>query len=315
MADVMSGFTEQALLFGRSRSLVGILARPTSELPNPRPTVVILNTGIIHRIGHHRMYVTMARQLAAGGHCVLRFDFSGIGDSRSRDGVANPTAACLADIVEALNFLEDLGYGGAFILIGLCSGADIALRYGPSDKRVTGLVLLDPTIPPTVRFYAHYIGQRLTRLRSWLTFALGRGRIWRDVILRAKLAITAKPDDGRTSVIDPKTRGELERIYKSLVMRGTKLLVVLTGGPMQGRQSYREQLLEAFPNVPFHDTLVLEHFEDSDHTFTSADHRERLKRLVLEWAGTIPFGTQATPGEENLNNRKFGSGLDPARET
>lgn len=311
----MSGFTEQALLFGRSRSLVGILARPTSELPNSRPTVVILNTGIVHRVGHHRMYVTMARQLASSGHCVLRFDFSGIGDSRSRDGVASPIAGCLADVVEALNFLEDLGYGGAFILVGLCSGADIALRYGPSDKRVTGLVLLDPTIPPTIRFYAHYIGQRLTRLRSWLTFALGRGRIWRDVIARARLAITAKPDDGRTSVIDPKTRGELEQIYKSLVMRGTKLLVVLTGGPMQGRQSYREQLLEAFPNVPFDDTLVLEHFEDSDHTFTSTDHRERLKRLVLEWAGTMPFGTQATPGEENLNNGKFGSGLDPARET
>jgi len=68
MVDVMNGFTEQALIFGRSRSLVGILVRPAFECPAQRPTVVILNTGIIHRVGHHRMYVTLARQLAASGH-------------------------------------------------------------------------------------------------------------------------------------------------------------------------------------------------------------------------------------------------------
>ena len=294
MADVMNGFTEQALMFGRSRSLVGILVRPASECPAPRPTVVILNTGIIHRVGHHRMYVTLARQLAASGHSVLRFDFSGIGDSRSRDGVLDPTAACLEDVSEALNYLDDLGLGGTFILVGLCSGADIALRYGPSDERVVGLVLLDPTIPPTVRFYAHYIGRRLMRSRSWLTFARGRGRIWQDMIERARLLFTARPQEGRSSVIDPQIRGELERVYKALVTRGTRLLVVLTGGSMQGRQSYREQLLEAFPNVPFDDALVLEHFEDSDHTFTSASQRERLKKVVLDRTGTMPFAAEAT---------------------
>jgi len=293
MVDVMNGFTEQALIFGRSRSLVGILVRPASECPAPRPTVVILNTGIIHRVGHHRMYVTLARQLAASGHSVLRFDFSGIGDSRSRDGVLNPTAACLEDISEALNYLDDLGFGGTFILVGLCSGADIALRYGPSDERVVGLVLLDPTIPPTVRFYAHYIGRRLMRLRSWLTFARGRGRIWQDMTERARLVFTKRPQESQSSVIDPQIRGELERVYKALVTRGTRLLVVLTGGSMQGRQSYREQLLEAFPNVPFDDALVLEHFEDSDHTFTSPSQRERLKNVVLDWTGTMLFATEA----------------------
>jgi pimeloyl-ACP methyl ester carboxylesterase len=290
----MERYTEQALMFGRSKSLVGILVRPAAALSIRRPTVVILNTGIVHRVGHHRMYVSLARRLAENGHAVLRFDFSGIGDSRGRDGVSNPLAACLEDIVEALDCLEELGLGGGVILAGLCSGADVALRYGPSDERVLGLVLLDPTIPPTVRFYAHYIGRRLMRPRSWLTFVRGRGRIWRDMIERARLAITPKPQEGRSSVIDPRIRGELERVYKSLVARGTKLLVVLTGGPMQGRQSYREQLLEAFPNVPFDNALVLQHFKDSDHTFTPVNQRERLKRLVVDWADTITLTADKT---------------------
>jgi len=294
----MNAITEQVLTFGRSKSLVGILVRPASEHVMQRPTVVILNTGIVHRVGHHRIYVTMARQLAQRGHPVLRFDFSGIGDSPGRDGVSSPVAACLEDVSDALDCLDDLGLGNNFILVGLCSGADIALRYGPSDTRVTGLVLLDPTIPPTLRFYAHYIGQRLTRLHSWLTFARGRGRLWRDMAERARLSLAARsqapPPDSRSSLIDPDIRGELERVYKSLVSRGTRLLVVLTGGPMQGRQSYREQLLEAFPNVPFDNALALEHFKESDHTFTSPEQRDRLKRLVIEWVGTIPVTTQAS---------------------
>ncbi len=285
----MAGVAERALLFGRSKSLVGILARPPSDMRAPCPAVVILNSGIVHRVGHHRMYVTIARQLAAAGHDVLRFDFSGIGDSRSRSGDLSPAAAFQTDIAEALDWLADSCAATSFVLVGLCSGADIALRYGYSDKRVIGLVLLDPTIPPTARFYAHYIGQRLISLRSWLSFARGRGRIWQDMIERLRLTITATPSGSRTSLINPAIRGELERVYRSLVAREARLLVVLAGGPSQGRHSHREQLREAFPNVQFEDKLSIAHFANSDHTFTRADDRERLSELVLAWLSETPF--------------------------
>src|SRR4029079_17249361 len=124
------------------------------------------------------MYVTMARELAALGHLAFRFDLSGIGDSASREDGVSPLEAHLADVSEALDWLTASWRVNEVVLIGLCSGADIALNYGHSDKRVTGLVLLDPTIPPTARFYAHYIARRLPQLRSWLSFVSGRGRIW-----------------------------------------------------------------------------------------------------------------------------------------
>ncbi len=286
---MMNGVTEQALQFGLSGSLVGILARPPSDPPVRRPAVVILNTGIVHRVGHHRMYVTMARQLAAAGHYVLRFDFSGIGDSPSRGGDLSPMTAFQTDIAEAFDWLSASYAASSFVLVGLCSGADIALRYGYSDRRVVGLVLLDPAIPPTRRFYADYIGQRLTNLRSWLSFALGRGRIWQDVVERIRSAIKTKSSDNRTSLIDPRMRGELELVYTSLVTRGSRLLVVLSSKTLHGRQSYREQLLDAFPNVPFGDKLRLEQFENSDHTFTSAGDRERLIEVVSTWIGATPF--------------------------
>jgi len=297
----MDGIVEQALLFGRSKSLVGIVTMPTAEQSARLPAVVILNSGIVHRVGHHRMYVTMARQLAAAGHRVLRFDFSGIGDSRSRGGNLSPNATFQTDIAEALDWLAASCGANSFVLVGLCAGADTALQYGRVDNRVVGLVLLDPTIPPTMRFYTHYIGRRLIRLRSWLSFARGRGRIWQDVIERLKLAIAAKPPGSRTSLIDPTIRRELERAYTSLVTRGTRLLVVLAGGPLQGRQSYREQLLEAFPNVPFNDKLNLQHFQNSDHTFSLASDRERLNQLVVTWMGETPFNLSASPASANTS--------------
>jgi dienelactone hydrolase len=286
-------FNELAVQFGRSASLVGILSRPPSEVPIRRPAVVILNTGIAHRIGHHRMYVKMARELAALGHLVFRFDFSGIGDSASRGDHLNPIEAHQADLAEALDWLTVSCDVNEVVLIGLCAGAEIALRYGHSDKRVVGLVLLDPTIPPTARFYAHYISRRITQLRSWWSFVSGRGRIFEALSERARLAFGAAPAQTATAA-DHRIRSELEQLYLKSLDRNLKVLIVQTGGPLEGRQSYREQLFDALPNVPFQGWVSLEYFKDADHTFTSESERARLQDLVLGWIKAFPI-TQNPP--------------------
>ena len=98
--------SEQAIMFGQNKSLVGIATQATAKSETSPPAIVILNTGIIHRIGHNRMYVALSRTLAAAGYTVLRFDLSGIGDSESRPEGLTPLASSLADIREALDWLE-----------------------------------------------------------------------------------------------------------------------------------------------------------------------------------------------------------------
>jgi pimeloyl-ACP methyl ester carboxylesterase len=252
-----------------------------------------LNTGIAHRVGHHRMYVKMARELAALGHIVFRFDFSGIGDSPTRGDIHNPIEAHQADLSEALDWLT-ASYGvNEVILIGLCAGAEIALRYGHSDKRVIGLVLLDPTIPPTPRFYAHYIGRRLIELRSWWSFLRGRGRIWEELTERTKSALGG-PTPQLASTADQNIRSELEQLYLKSFERKLNVLIVVTGGAFEGRQSYREQLFDAFPNVPLKGWVSLEYHRDADHTFSSEEARAALQELVLGWIKAFPI-TQDLP--------------------
>jgi pimeloyl-ACP methyl ester carboxylesterase len=287
-------FNELIVQFGRSGSLLGILSRPPSELPIRRPAVVILNTGIAHRTGHHRMYVKMARDLAALGHLVFRFDFSGIGDSASRGDSLNQIEAHQADVSEALDWLAASYDVNEAILIGLCAGAEIALKYGHSDKRVIGLVLLDPTIPPTARFYRHYIARRLIQPRSWWSFVSGRGRIWEELSGRARAAFGAASTQSE-STTDRGIRSELEQLYLKSFARNLSVLIVVTGGPWEGRQSYREQLFDALPNVPFQGWASLEYHKDADHTFTSEAARVRLQERVLGWIEALPIAQDGSP--------------------
>ncbi|HEY5972738.1 MAG TPA: hypothetical protein VIT22_12400, partial [Pseudoxanthomonas sp.] len=52
-------------------------------------TVVLLNAGLIHRVGPFRLYVRLARELAESGFDVLRFDLPGIGDGQPGSHASN----------------------------------------------------------------------------------------------------------------------------------------------------------------------------------------------------------------------------------
>jgi dienelactone hydrolase len=292
--------TDQAVVLGERKSLVGIVTQPAGSAPRPDvPAVVILNTGIVHRVGHQRMYVTLARALAAAGHTVLRFDFSGIGDSLSRADGLPPLASCLAEIREVLDWLESARQVRRVVLVGLCSGADHALLYTSADSRVVGMVLIDPSIPPTPRYYLHYFARRLFRWRSWLSVASGRGRLAGILKRRFPRMLALAPGDDRVAVAadNPESRSSLHQAYRGVISAGAEILAVLTAA-QDGRQSYREQLLDAFPDIPFGRQLRLEFFGDCDHLFTAEAARTRLVRLIEDWVASAPFrGAAVAAGE------------------
>jgi pimeloyl-ACP methyl ester carboxylesterase len=279
------GVTEQAILFGPRQSLVGILARPGTPAPPDRIAIVILNTGIIHRVGHHRMWVTISRALAGLGHTVLRFDFSGIGDSDPRNDNLSPLQSCLADIKEAMDWLEANRHATRVVVVGLCSGADHAVLYGHTDPRVCGLVLMDPSIPATVRFYLHYMTPRLTHLRNWVTVLTGRSRMLNSLIDEFLHAAQPKHKSEELTLQNLRFHPQLEKSYQNAVAAGIEILAIFTGEST--RQTYREQILDAFPNVSFGDQLRLEFFAGSDHTFARQADRDTLTRLLLEWVAAI----------------------------
>nr|WP_294524341.1 alpha/beta fold hydrolase [uncultured Rhodopila sp.] len=289
----------QAVTIGRRQSLVGIVTQPAGYVPSGRPVCVILNSGIIHRVGHHRMYVALARMLAAAGSQVLRFDLSGIGDSENRLDGLSPLDAAIADIREAVDWLATSKSAQRIILIGLCSGADHALIYGSSDPRVAGLVLLDPSIPPTLQYYCRYFARHLRQPKSWGDMLIGRGRVWNWI--RKFLGDRSEEvlESHRIKLGDPAVRAYLESAYRRTMNLGTQCQAVFTSG-FPHQHNYRRQILDAFPSVPFEGQLRLDYFDGCDHVFTSEADRKRLFGVIMKWIqqpGFVETLPAATTGE------------------
>ncbi len=291
---------EQALLLGDRKSLVGVLSQPAPAAARPAaPTIVILNSGIIHRVGANRTSVGMARALAAAGFTVLRFDLAGLGDSEPRLDAVPPLEASLADIREVLDSLETTRQARRFVLVGLCSGADHSVLYAGTDARVAGAILIDPSIPHTLRYHVRHYGRKLVRLRTWINFL--RGQHLAEYLRRRRgLAGSGEPQDVPLPNLQAvETRAFLERAYRSAVEKGNRMLAIFTAGRQQ-QHNYRTQLLDAFPRIRFGKQLRLAYFDGCDHTFTTEANRARLNEAVVEWA-------RATFGEEDGGERNAGA--------
>jgi len=81
--DSLSGrpVRERVLSISREPNLFGIVSEPVETAPTELPFVVLLNAGSAYRVGPNRLYVPLARHLAAHGFAGLRLDLCGLGDS------------------------------------------------------------------------------------------------------------------------------------------------------------------------------------------------------------------------------------------
>ena len=277
----MAHVKETVLNFGPAGELVGILSRPGEAGDGPSKSadlaVVILNAGVLHRVGPNRMHVRLARSLAAQGTPCLRFDLPGIGDSRALGGKEGMLEENVIGMRAALDVLERRGVADRFLVFGLCSGADHAFILACVDPRVIGIAIVDPTrtFPTRKALLLKLLGPA-RRPEVWLRLITGRYRLfskWRDSFRsgRAKGGLTSPSQELR------RAREELSK----LVERDVKICYLITGG--RGEYRYREQLFDAFPEVDLRRTTRIEIFPNAAHTFPREADRLALEAVVGDW--------------------------------
>ncbi|MFT3954888.1 MAG: alpha/beta hydrolase [Piscinibacter sp.] len=130
---------ELAVSFGPGKHLSGTLALP-DELGGRPVGFIMLNAGVIHRIGPHRFNVRLARALADQGWPSLRFDLAGQGDSDNAPQVQAFERQIVADLRAAMDHLGRTAGVERFVIAGICSGAHRGLAVAQEDERVIGLV-------------------------------------------------------------------------------------------------------------------------------------------------------------------------------
>lgn len=281
---VPDGVQERIAHFGRPKTLAGVTSFPSASQPVRDQTVVIVNVGVIHRVGPSRLHVQLARRLAADGFVTLRFDFSGIGDSDPRPERVVPDGV-RQDMDDALSYLQSTVDAASFVLVGLCSGANACLRYARLNHAVVGAVLLDPHSYKTPRYYIRHYRRRLFQWESWRNVLEGR----RAGARGARAGYEAAPPSGDGLVAPPTVvpRPEMEEGIVDLTGRGVQLLHVFTGG----HEAYndREQFWELFPRFKGRPEIQVEFLASADHTFHRRSARREVIALVRDWMATRPF--------------------------
>jgi dienelactone hydrolase len=295
---------EEAVLFGGSGALVGVVTDPAPDSScSPPVGVLFLNSGLTHHIGPNRLYVRLARELAAMGLTSFRFDYSGIGDSEvRRDGVP-PEQSLLEETREAMAHLTASRGIDRFILLGICSGAALAYLAARSDSRVRAAALINAQghlhgIDPRAFEAIH---ARAASHHAWrmALFSSFRGKNWRKALrgrlnLRSVLAgMVLNPI--RRLVTRPEPSHEAAEFdplvdIRSLTSRGVRLIHVYSEG---------DEGLDYFHVVTGGDTNAVDSLQHSrveviagaNHMFTLCWSQERLVEIVCSWVRDLVVGT------------------------
>jgi len=252
--------------------------------------VLFLNAGLLHHVGPNRLHVSLARRLSGAGLRSLRFDLSGIGDSGPRQNALGRDESMVSETQEAMDALAASHGVDRFVLFGICTGADQAVRVALADARVVGAVLVDgyayQTLPHKLRYYL----ARLARPHSWWNvLSLQHPAFHRRSAPHAGRAGRARPApedeagaDGipRPGIYVRPPRAEAEARLRTLADRGCRLCVVFTPTP---RVSSASQFGEMFPALRRHPAIRVAYFKGSNHVFTLVASQDALMRTVESW--------------------------------
>jgi pimeloyl-ACP methyl ester carboxylesterase len=280
---------EQAVLFGRTKSLIGIITEPKSDLRNSRfPAIILLNAGLLHRIGPNRLYVKIARQMASAGFIVLRFDFSGIGDSSAREDDLPFERSTISETQEAMRYLSSLKDVERFILIGVCSGAKVAFKAAYCDPRVVGTIgingsyydseiLEDLNQHIKSSIQGRYYCKNLLDRRSWWRVFTGKSDL-RSIIrfLLMKIRNLGSRKENMPVKTDPLTE------WNSLAERGVDMFLVNSEGSV-ALDTFRLLPANRLRGLEASGKLQIEVLEHTDHVFTLLWSQNTLVNMIEQW--------------------------------
>jgi pimeloyl-ACP methyl ester carboxylesterase len=263
---------EEAHRFGRTRHLVGITGVP--EGAHGETGVIVLNAGMVHRIGPFRLHVELTRQLNAAGYPTLRFDLSTLGDSGASGGGQTRTQQVCADLNDAMELLKTRAGCERFVLVGLCSGAQNAHVVAATDPRVSGAVFLDGYAYRTLGY----------KLRHYLPRLVDPGR-WARLLKRHAAAggeAEPKPVSQAVFAVAPAPRDEVIADFTGMVGRGMKLYLVYSGG-ISNYFNHARQFRECFGKVMSHPGVTTRYLAETDHTYILTGDRARLLDGIGGW--------------------------------
>jgi pimeloyl-ACP methyl ester carboxylesterase len=266
---------EEVFRYGESNRGFGMVTLP--EKIEGAPVVVLFNAGLTYREGPYRLNVLVAREFAESGYVAIRVDLSGKGDTPAREGLTNRESVTKdwEFIYERINakFPES-----KLILMGLCSGADNAIKIAASKRTIHGLVLLDPVVPQDDGFFLREIRRNVLIPYNWLRSPKVLYRFIKEVI-RRRQDIAQK----QINLRDLPEESETVQCFENLVQLEGRALTIFTNSATryyniagQLSRSLNIEGLEVRCEEEFWPWML--------HMYVAQLHRDTLVKRVRQWA-------------------------------
>jgi pimeloyl-ACP methyl ester carboxylesterase len=257
--------------FGPSQGpLFGVYHEATGGRPSRSRGVVLCHPYGHEYIRAHRAFRNLADDLSRRGWHVLRFDYSGTGDS-SGEAIETGIARSIADINQAVDELKDMSGVAQVSLVGLRIGATLAALAASQRSDVGTLVAWDP-----VTSGAAYLAQTRNLHEGWI-----RNRPWmrnaEDTSAREAMGYPVSPAFERELM-------ELDiRTIKKCRARRSCVVVSGTGDPHQDARLWQQHVSttsgqDAYVEVP----EVANDWYDP-----TVAHRGLLPRRILDVIATL----------------------------
>lgn len=271
----------------RGATLVGVIH--PSVVPAERGILVVVG-GPQYRVGSHRQFILLARDLASQGMPVMRFDHRGIGDSDEPyagfEGLGPDIGAAVDSFLQQCPGLREV------VLWGLCDAASAILFYAHRDPRIAGIVILNPwvrTVESEARTYLrHYYLRRLADRDFWRRLISGQLGLWRSA--RSLLGIAARFGISWLSKSTKITAaagdaGTLpERMAQGLAKFNGPALLIMSGQDLTAREfddsahaSATWRRLLSMPAVSRRDLVA------ADHTFSNRKWHDQVVKWTADW--------------------------------
>ena len=293
---------EEAVKFGINKGLIGVITQPTLGTDHKLPAIIMLNAGLIHKIGPNRLHVKMARAFEQLGFTSLRFDLSGIGDSKNSTQDLDFKSNGVQNVKEAMDFLAANKGVQRFIIMGICSGSDIAFRAAIEDERIIATVPIngyyfdmlgaDPIFniaskACTMRYYK----KNALNASRWIKILSGQSKVFSkknalafySLVSKAVLKRINRPKKSSS----PAHKAEhVDRYpitnWEKLMDRKVAMLHIFSEGSV-AYDVYNITVAKKLKGFIQKGLLDYEFLNNVDHIFTPDWSQERLVSILTNW--------------------------------
>ncbi|QID18528.1 hydrolase 1, exosortase A system-associated [Nitrogeniibacter mangrovi] len=273
--------------------LIGMMHVP-AEIKT-RGVVAIVAGGPQYRGGVGRLQVQLARQLAAAGTPVLRFDYRGLGDSEGTFRGFQDVEPDLRAAIDA--FLSRVPQMKEVVLWGGCDAAAAIMINAWKYPAVTGLMVGNPWVHTeetgdavTVK---HHYAKRIRDKDFWLKLLRGQYNpfpalltIGRALWARARKRLSAhKASAGGPAQRDERHLPFVTRMRLGMSRFGGDVLLLMSGrslvskefDELVGSDASWQQAMATPRHLARHD------MPDADQTYSSVASRREVIAIARQW--------------------------------